>query len=228
MSGGFACIIDSLYVNRFPALSFKRVMTYERRVCGYNYIIELCKQYPDLDTYYNLSKNKGYGAKVHMDGIRKYGITKWHRKSFGICKTSNVIEIQKKVQEGEIDVEKEEVLRSLVERLELDLRTDEKDLEALGEEFARLQERLNAFDNRESQTKERSEKLRFDLQELKSSLDENIQTRKNVERSLEDTNQEISKAREKFKEISERLQFDELESNKATETVKNLKDKILN
>ena len=93
---------DNLYTN----IAAASIMA---KVSRDNYIIELCKQYPDLDTYYNLSKNKGYGAKVHMDGIRKYGITKWHRKSFGICKTSNVIEIQKKVQEGEIDVEKEEI-----------------------------------------------------------------------------------------------------------------------
>ena len=50
------------------------------------YILELCDKYPDLDEKYNLKSNKGYGAKVHMDGIKKHGITEWHRKSFGICK----------------------------------------------------------------------------------------------------------------------------------------------
>ena len=46
-----------------------------------------------LDTYYDLSKNKGYGTAKHMDGIKKYGITQWHRKTFGICNNSNVIDI---------------------------------------------------------------------------------------------------------------------------------------
>ena len=54
-----------------------------------NYIYEMCKKYPILDTYYDLSKNKGYGTAKHMDGIKKYGITQWHRKTFGICNNSN-------------------------------------------------------------------------------------------------------------------------------------------
>lgn len=58
-----------------------------------NYIYEMCKKYPILDTYYDLSKNKGYGTAKHMDGIKKYGITQWHRKTFGICNNSNVIDV---------------------------------------------------------------------------------------------------------------------------------------
>jgi len=57
------------------------------------YIEELCEQYPKLSEYYSIDSNKGYGAKVHMEGIKKHGITKWHRKSFGLCKSSNIIEI---------------------------------------------------------------------------------------------------------------------------------------
>ena len=58
-----------------------------------NYIYELCKKYPFLDTYYDLSKNKGYGTAKHIEGIKKYGITQWHRKTFGICNNSNIIDI---------------------------------------------------------------------------------------------------------------------------------------
>ena len=50
------------------------------------YIEDLCLQNPELIEHYSIDSNKGYGAKVHMDGIKKYGITKWHRKTFGICK----------------------------------------------------------------------------------------------------------------------------------------------
>ena len=50
------------------------------------YIDELCEQNPTLAEYYGLDSNKGYGAKKHLDGIKEHGITKWHRKSFGICK----------------------------------------------------------------------------------------------------------------------------------------------
>jgi len=51
------------------------------------YIIELCQKYPMLSEYYSLEKNMGYGTKLHLEGIKTHGITKWHRKSFGICKT---------------------------------------------------------------------------------------------------------------------------------------------
>jgi len=50
------------------------------------YIEELCLQNPELIEQYGIDSNKGYGSKKHMDGIKQYGITKWHRKTFGICK----------------------------------------------------------------------------------------------------------------------------------------------
>jgi len=50
------------------------------------YIDDLCVLNPELGERYGIDSNKGYGSKKHMDGIRKYGITKWHRKTFGICK----------------------------------------------------------------------------------------------------------------------------------------------
>lgn len=58
------------------------------------YIDELCDIVEGLDELYGLRKNKGYGTAVHLDAIKKYGITKWHRKTFGICKISPVIEIE--------------------------------------------------------------------------------------------------------------------------------------
>jgi ribonuclease HII len=51
-----------------------------------NYIDELCNNNPELIENYGINTNKGYGSKKHMDGIKKYGITQWHRKTFGICK----------------------------------------------------------------------------------------------------------------------------------------------
>jgi len=50
------------------------------------YIADMCEQNPELDEKYSIASNKGYGAKKHLDGIRCHGITKWHRKTFGICK----------------------------------------------------------------------------------------------------------------------------------------------
>ena len=51
-----------------------------------DYIAELCDEYPDLKELYGIDKNKGYGTAKHMIGIREFGITKWHRKSYGPCK----------------------------------------------------------------------------------------------------------------------------------------------
>ena len=50
------------------------------------YIDTLCQNNPKLSTYYGINTNKGYGTKKHIDGIKQHGITKWHRKSYGICK----------------------------------------------------------------------------------------------------------------------------------------------
>ena len=49
------------------------------------WIENLVRDNPDLEKY-GLLKNKGYGTKEHLEAIKKYGITKWHRKTFGICK----------------------------------------------------------------------------------------------------------------------------------------------
>ena len=51
------------------------------------YIKKLCNQYPTIDEQYGILKNKGYGTKQHLDAIKKFGATPWHRRSYGICKT---------------------------------------------------------------------------------------------------------------------------------------------
>ena len=49
------------------------------------YIEDLCKKQPELNEKYDLLNNMGYPTKKHIDGIKKYGISKFHRKSYGIC-----------------------------------------------------------------------------------------------------------------------------------------------
>lgn len=50
------------------------------------YIEELCEKDPTLIERYDLQKNKGYGTKKHMEGIKQYGISEYHRKTFGLCR----------------------------------------------------------------------------------------------------------------------------------------------
>ena len=54
------------------------------------YIREICSNFPKLNSYYGLLTNKGYGTSKHMDGIKKYGISKWHRTTYGCCKEATI------------------------------------------------------------------------------------------------------------------------------------------
>jgi len=49
------------------------------------YIQKLVADNPELEKY-DIHNNKGYGTQKHTDAIKEHGITKWHRKTFGICK----------------------------------------------------------------------------------------------------------------------------------------------
>ena len=49
------------------------------------YIYDLINENTDLKKY-DIHNNMGYGTKKHIDAIKKYGITNYHRKTFGICK----------------------------------------------------------------------------------------------------------------------------------------------
>ena len=82
------CIIDG--DNKYTAIAAASILAKVERDL---YIKELCETYPKLDEIYDLSNNKGYGTKRHMDGIKNNGITRWHRKTFGICKTATIIDI---------------------------------------------------------------------------------------------------------------------------------------
>ena len=69
--------------NTFSAIAAASILA---KVARDEYIVELCTTHPLLDEHYGLLKNKGYGTKKHMDGIKAHGISEFHRKSFGICR----------------------------------------------------------------------------------------------------------------------------------------------
>lgn len=69
--------------NKYTAIAAASILA---KVHRDQYIDELCEQNPELIERYGIDSNKGYGSKKHMDGIKQYGITKWHRRTFGICK----------------------------------------------------------------------------------------------------------------------------------------------
>jgi len=69
----FECIVkgDSKYMSIAAASVLAK--TYRD-----DYMVKLHEEFP----MYNWKKNKGYPTKEHREAIRKYGITKYHRKSF--------------------------------------------------------------------------------------------------------------------------------------------------
>jgi len=69
--------------NKYTCIAAASILA---KVARDEYIAELCKENPELIERYNILSNKGYGAKAHMEGIKTYGISKWHRKTYGICK----------------------------------------------------------------------------------------------------------------------------------------------
>lgn len=69
--------------NKFSAIAAASILAKVERD---RYIEDLCNENPELIEKYGIDQNKGYGAKRHLDGIQKHGITIWHRRSFGICK----------------------------------------------------------------------------------------------------------------------------------------------
>ena len=70
--------------NKFSSIAAASILA---KVSRDQYILDLCEEHPELVTNYGLDGNKGYGAKIHLDGIKQHGITQWHRKTFGICKS---------------------------------------------------------------------------------------------------------------------------------------------
>ena len=75
------CVIkgDSKYCS-IAAASILAKVSHDR------YIENLVKENPDLQLKYDLLNNMGYPTKKHIEGLKKYGISKYHRKTYGICK----------------------------------------------------------------------------------------------------------------------------------------------
>ncbi|MDR2794361.1 MAG: ribonuclease HII [Holosporaceae bacterium] len=66
------------------SIALASVMAKEHRD---DYMRELSQKYP----YYSWDKNVGYGTAVHLEAIRRYGITPHHRKSFAPIKLRSEI-----------------------------------------------------------------------------------------------------------------------------------------
>lgn len=52
------------------------------KVARDEYIASLCSSRPELVEKYAIHKNMGYGTREHIEGIKRYGYTDLHRRSF--------------------------------------------------------------------------------------------------------------------------------------------------
>ena len=91
-------IIDGTYFKQYKDLEYTTVQKADdkyysvaaasilAKVSHDRYIEKLCEENPDLNEKYDLLNNMAYGTPKHIEGIKKNGISKYHRKTFGICK----------------------------------------------------------------------------------------------------------------------------------------------
>lgn len=82
VDGNFGFNIDNVAVMPVIKGDEKSLLIGLASIIAKNYRDHLMKCYAKNYPYYNWEKNSGYGTKEHLNGIKKYGITKHHRKSF--------------------------------------------------------------------------------------------------------------------------------------------------
>ena len=81
----YQCIIggDDIYLN-IACASIIAKETHDE------IIRSLVIEQPLLNHRYDWESNVCYGTQKHRDGIDKWGISKYHRKTFGICRSKKV------------------------------------------------------------------------------------------------------------------------------------------
>jgi ribonuclease HII len=66
--------------NRFCNVAAASILA---KVAHDGYIEDMCRRYPVLEERYGLLSGMGYATARHLEGIRRFGITQWHRRTFG-------------------------------------------------------------------------------------------------------------------------------------------------
>jgi len=72
--------------NKYMAIAAASILA---KVARDNFMKDLSSKYPILQRY-DWINNKGYGTKKHREAIVIYGLSPYHRKTFGICKKYEV------------------------------------------------------------------------------------------------------------------------------------------
>ncbi len=90
-------LVDGNYFRKYPGIEHKCVVEGDNSYMSIasasilaksykdEYIKDLVEKHPDLNKY-DLVNNSGYGTMNHIEAIKIWGISPFHRKTFGICK----------------------------------------------------------------------------------------------------------------------------------------------
>ena len=78
-------IPHNCYINGDSKYSSIAAASILAKVYHDKYVENLCQEDPKLNVY-GWKTNMCYGTQEHIDAIHNYGITDYHRKTFGICK----------------------------------------------------------------------------------------------------------------------------------------------
>jgi ribonuclease HII len=62
--------------SKFPEIAAASIIA---KVTRDRLMVELAKEFP----HYGFELHKGYGTRLHQEGLKKYGVTEIHRRSFG-------------------------------------------------------------------------------------------------------------------------------------------------
>ena len=71
--------------SRFLAIAAASILAKVERD---RWVLEMCDEHPEWHERYGLRSNKGYGAAIHMTGLKTHGPTELHRMSFAPCSGS--------------------------------------------------------------------------------------------------------------------------------------------
>src|SRR5258708_3155742 len=90
-------LMDAFYISRLIGLTRKNqkpiikgdqisISIAAASIVAKVYRDKLMKKYHQKYPKYHFGKHKGYGTKLHQEAIKKYGLTRIHRKSFNLDK----------------------------------------------------------------------------------------------------------------------------------------------